>query len=129
MKRLFVAVAFALLVRPALAWEIPLTVENSTRVGVQPHVTSGVPLLAGQAKETSDLHLAVKSADGKLTPIPAQFRVLARWWRGDNSIRWVLVDFASADIKTEKKIVYLTDAKLDAPPATDWLIRQPPVKK
>ena len=62
----------------------------------------------------ADLRLVVKDAAGKVTAIPAQFRVLARWVRGDNSIRWVLVDFASANVPGEKKVVYLTDAKLDA---------------
>ena len=37
---------------------------------------------------------ALKFFDGKLAAVPAQFRVLARWWRADNSIRWVLVDLA-----------------------------------
>jgi hypothetical protein len=104
-----------LLAASAAAWEIPLTVDNPARIGVPPYISGGVPLLAGQAKETSDLTLAVKDGAGKLTAIPAQFRVLARWWRGDNSIRWVLVDFASANVPGEKKVVYLTDAKLDAP--------------
>jgi len=99
----------------AMAWEIPLALENSARIGAPPFITGGVPLLAGQAKETGDLHLAVKDGAGKLTAIPAQFRILARWWRGDNSIRWVLVDFPTASVPGEKKVVYLTDAKLDAP--------------
>jgi hypothetical protein len=66
---------------PAFAWEIPLTVENPARSGVPPFISGGVPLLPGQAKEASDLTLAVKGPDGKLAAIPAQFRVLARWWR------------------------------------------------
>ena len=98
----------------AAAWEIPLTTENDKRSGVPPYISGGVPLLAGQAKEPTDLTLAVKGPDGKLTAIPAQFRVLARYWRGDNSIRWVLVDFPSSAVPGEKKVVYLTDAKLDA---------------
>ena len=119
MSRLLKAVAFMLCVgvfaSAAAAWEIPLTVENHNRGGVPPFVSGGVPLLAGQAKETADLHLVVKDADGKATAIPAQFRVLARWWRADNSIRWVLVDYPTAPITSEKKVVYLTDAKVDAP--------------
>ena len=67
------------------AWEIPLTVENPGKAGFSPYVSSGVPLLAGQAKDPSALRLAVKGPDGKLAAIPAQFRVLARWWRGDPS--------------------------------------------
>ena len=99
----------------AAAWEIPLTVENPARSGVPPYISGGVPLLAGQAKEPAELRLAVKDGAGKPSAIPAQFRVLARYWRGDNSIRWVLVDFATASVPGEKKVVYLTDAKLDAP--------------
>ena len=44
---------------PALAWKIPLTVENSTRPGVPPFVSGGVPLVAGQAQEIRDLRLAI----------------------------------------------------------------------
>ena len=112
---------------PAAAWEIPLTVKNDARDGVPPFVSGGVPLLAGQAREPGDLRLAFKDGEGKLVAIPAQFRVLARWWRGDNSIRWVLVDFATAEVPGEKidyatsgtppkgRTVILTDAKLDPP--------------
>jgi len=96
------------------SWEIPLTIDNPTRVGIPPYISGGVPLLAGQAREPEGLRLAVKGPDGRLTAIPAQFRPLARWWRGDGSLRWVLVDFASAGIPGETKVVYLTDAKLAA---------------
>jgi hypothetical protein len=99
----------------ASAWEIPLVVDKPQQGAMPAHVSGGVPLLPGQARETADLRLAVKGADGKLAPIPAQFRVLARWWQGDTSIRWVLVDFATADVPGDKKAVVLTDAKLDAP--------------
>ena len=71
----------------AAAWEIPLTTENDKRSGVPPYISGGVPLLAGQAKEPTDLTLAVKGPDGKLTAIPAQFRVLARYWRGSEEAR------------------------------------------
>lgn len=87
----------------ASAWEIPLSVRNDARSGVPPFVSGGVPLIAGQAKETSDLRLAFKDREGKLVAVPAQFRVLARYWRGDNSIRWVLVDFATADVPGENR--------------------------
>jgi hypothetical protein len=105
------AVLAGLPVGSAGAWEVPLAVENSTRAGVPPFVSGGVPLLPGQAKDVTDLRLAVKDATGRLTVIPAQFRVLARWWRGDNSIRWVLVDFAAANVPGEKTVVYLTGAE------------------
>ncbi|HOX06998.1 MAG TPA: hypothetical protein PK280_11400 [Planctomycetota bacterium] len=123
-------------VLPAAAWEIPLTVKNDARSGLPPFVSGGVPLVAGQAKETGDLRLAYRDREGKLVAIPAQFRVLARYWRGDpstgsgpggNSIRWVLVDYATGDVPGEKvdyatsgtprkgQTVVLTDAKLDPP--------------
>jgi hypothetical protein len=99
---------------PAAAWEVPLEVEENWGQGGFRHVSGGVPLLQGQAKEVSDLRLAVRTADG-LTPVPAQFRVLARWWRADNSIRWVLVDFQTTMGGTQAKTFVLTDAKLGAP--------------
>lgn len=95
------------------AWEIPLVIENPARIDVPPYISGGVPLLEGQAASVENLHLAVKMPDGSLKPIPAQFRPLAHWWRGDNSLRWVLVDFATAGIPGEIKTVYLTDAKLE----------------
>ena len=111
-----VACAAALaLAATAAGWELPLTIENPRRAGVQPFVSGGVPLLPGQAREPADLRLAVKDDAGRLVAIPAQFRPLARWWRGDGSLRWVLVDFASADVPGERKTVFLTDAPLAAP--------------
>jgi len=123
-----VAVALAGLTAPtALAWEIPLVVKNDARCGIPPFISGGAPLLPGQAKETSGLRLASRDRGGKLVAVPAQFRVLARYWRGDNSIRWVLVDFATANVPGERinyatvgttvkgRKVWLTDAKLDVP--------------
>lgn len=99
----------------AAAWEIPLALENPSSSPAAPYVSSGVPLLVGQAKEPGDLRLAVKGPDGRLTAIPAQFRVLARWWRADKSIRWVLVDFAADIAARQTNTVVLTDARLAAP--------------
>ena len=122
MTRLFksvIGVLFAVLVTcaTASAWEIPLTVEEQQGVGGPRQVTCGVPLLVEQAKDVKDLHLLAKDAAGKTTPITAQFRELARWWRlpADNSIRWVLVDFATDLAAKETKTFVLTDAKVDAP--------------
>jgi PcRGLX-like protein central beta sandwich domain len=98
----------------ALAWEIPLELKEHRGKGGKRYVSGGVPLLPGQAGETSQLFLARKGAAG-LVPVPAQFRVLAKWWRKDNSIRWVLVDFQT-DIKAgEKQSFVLTDKKLALP--------------
>ena len=89
---------------PALAadWQIPLTCPDEPVINHWRPVTFGVPLLPGQAMDIDDLCLASRwPGDTGLTAMPAQFRVLARWWRpgmipgtsaGDNSIRWVLVD-------------------------------------
>ncbi len=111
----FAAAPLFLAVASAAAWEIPLTLDEQWDFGAVPYITGGVPLLAGQAKEASELRLAVKDADGKLTAVPAQFRVLARWWRADNSIRWVLVDWSARIRPSRKTVFYLTNAKLAVP--------------
>jgi len=103
-----------LLAASAAAWETPLEVREMWGQGGPRHVSGGVPLLQGQAKDAGELRLAVKNADGALVAVPAQFRVLARWWRADNSIRWVLVDFQTSMGTTQKKTFYLTNAKLAA---------------
>ncbi|MFO7897923.1 MAG: hypothetical protein R6V58_02560 [Planctomycetota bacterium] len=83
-------VAMALTAGAARAdFELPLTLRETRGAGGTTYVSNGVPLLAGQAMSTGELH--VVGPDGE--EVPAQFRVLARWWRTDNSIRWVLVDF------------------------------------
>jgi hypothetical protein len=78
-------------------------------------ISFGVPLLPGQEKDAANLRLAVKDAEGKLTAVPAQFRVLARWWRADDSIRWVLVDFKASVGNRQTRNFYLTNRKLEAP--------------
>ena len=104
-------VLVGLLAASAAAWEIPLEVKEMWGQGGWRHVSGGVPLLQGQAKDAGELRLAVKTAEG-LKAVPAQFRVLARWWRADNSIRWVLVDFQTSIGGTQPKAFYLTNAKL-----------------
>ncbi|MCX7591413.1 MAG: hypothetical protein N2255_07260, partial [Kiritimatiellae bacterium] len=96
----------------AAEWQIPITVEEQWGQGGIRYVTGGIPLLPGQAKETDELRLAVREKDGTLKAVPAQFRVLARWWRTDNSIRWVLTDFATNVADWEKKQFVLTNSKL-----------------
>ena len=73
-------------------------------------VSNGVPLTAGQAMKTDELH--VIGPDGK--EVPAQFRVLARWWRVDKSIRWVLVSFLRSDEEGAKPIYKLVGRKAGA---------------
>ena len=111
----------------ALAWEIPLLVEEHAGQNVQRTVSGGVPLLVGQAKNADELRVAVKQGD-RLVAIPAQFRVLARWWRrtpvpgsGDNSIRWVLADFEARVPPAGSRTFYLTNAKLPVPQPKDKL--------
>jgi hypothetical protein len=119
--RVILAALVLLLSVPAFGWEIPLELKENWGQGGLRHVSGGVPLLPGQAKDVSELRLAVKK-DGALVAVPAQFRALARWWRktplagtGDNSIRWVLVDFEMSVRGSHPKTYYLTNAKLDAP--------------
>ena len=93
----------------AAAWEVQLTVEEQHAVGGLRRVTGGVPLLEGQAKDLKELRLVTKDAQGKATAVPAQFRELARWWRSDNSLRWVLLDFEASLGLSERKTYYLTN--------------------
>ena len=73
---------------------VPLTVtEPNGMHNDRGKVSTGVPLLPGQVRDVGSLRLLDEA--GK--EVPAQFRPLARWWNGDNSLRWVLVDFI-ADI-------------------------------
>ncbi len=98
---------------------IPLTLSDTGASDGRQFITTGVPLMVGQAHDISELHLAMKEVSGSLRVLPAQFRVLARWWRFDKSIRWVLVDF-QADISADAKLTFvLTNRKLKyaAPPA------------
>jgi hypothetical protein len=112
-------------------WRVKLDVKEHQGVSGRRRVTCGVPLLAGQAQKTSELRLARSGPGGKLSAVPAQFRALARWWRpstgsgqaADDSIRWVLVDFAT-DVKAgTTETFYLTNAKLPVP-ATPLAVKQ-----
>ncbi len=78
------------MVRAVAAWELPLRVTESWGQGGWRQVSGGVPLLPGQAMEPEQLRLYTRNAAGESAEVPAQFRVLARWWRQDRSIRWVL---------------------------------------
>jgi hypothetical protein len=93
---------------------LPLGVTEQWGQGGPRFISFGVPLLIGQEKDASNLRLAVKDAEGVLKAVPAQFRVLARWWRADNSIRWVLVDFATTVGNRQTRTFYLTNRKIEA---------------
>ncbi len=121
MSRMWMLIGLTVFCSTAFGWEVPLELAEHAGVAGLRRVSGGVPLLAGQAKETSELRLAVSNAAGKLTAIPAQFRVLARWWRGDNSIRWVLVDFATRLGAKQKQVFVLTNEKLAAAVPADKL--------
>ena len=122
------ALVVLLLSAPVFAWEIPLELNEHRGNGGLRHVSGGVPLLPGQAKDVSELQLQNRSLPGRPGVVPTQFRVLARWWRhtttpgsGDNSIRWVLVDFQT-DIKPNEKMVFhLTNQKTGTPVAASPL--------
>ncbi len=105
------AMAMACLAGSAAGWEIKLDVKDAVGAAGPRYITCGVPLLPGQAKETSEFALALKDDAGRLNAVPAQFRVLARWWRKDDSIRWVLVDAATTIDAGAAKSFYLADAK------------------
>lgn len=101
--------AVALSVQVALAWEIPLEVKEGRGKAGPRFVTSGVPLLPGQAKDISRLRLESRDAEGRPTDVSAQFRELARWVHRDNSLRWVLVDFQVVLNANETRVFVLTD--------------------
>ena len=87
----FIGIAGLILVMAGAAqadFDLPLSIRE-TQGGGATHISNGVPLLPGQAMKTGELHVL----DAKGKEVPSQFRVLARWWRKDDSIRWVLVDF------------------------------------
>ena len=91
----------------AADFELALDLRPAAGKGGMRAVSNGVPLLVGQATDTKELH--VIGPDGK--EVPAQFRVLARWWRKDNSIRWVLVSFIRSDGEPAKPIYKLVGRK------------------
>jgi hypothetical protein len=102
-------------------FELPLYLKEWKGTGGVKYVSNGVPLLPGQAKQTDELH--VIGPDGK--EVPAQFRVLARWWRADDSIRWVLVDFIGQVEQTSQSVYKLVGRSKPAPrPATPMKVTE-----
>jgi hypothetical protein len=98
------AVAGILVAASAVAGEkvdVELTVYNWAKVARKAApVTAGVPLPMGAVSDVKQLQIV--DAGGKV--VPAQFRVLDRWWREKHmklaktpSLRWVLCDF-QADV-------------------------------
>lgn len=60
-----------------------------------------------------------KDSSDKNIPVPVQFRPLARWWREDNSLRWVLLDFTATIGAKERVVYYLTNANTPTPEPTE----------
>jgi hypothetical protein len=106
-KALALIVLTMVMARAAAAWELPLRVTEQWGQGGRRQISGGVPLLPGQAMEPETLRLFTRNVAGEVAEIPAQFRVLARWWRQDRSIRWVLVDFASDIGESQTRTFYL----------------------
>ena len=92
-------------------FELALDLRPDAGQGGMRVVSNGVPLLVGQATDTKELH--VLGPDG--TEVPAQFRVLSRWWRQDNSIRWVLVTFNRAANEPNESVYKLIGTRAVTP--------------
>ena len=109
-----VALIGAVLVVASASWawdfELPLDLRPNQGQGGTLVVSNGVPLQVGQATDTKLLH--VMGPDGK--QVAAQFRVLARWWQKDNSIRWVLVSFVREASDGKNPIYKLVGGKAPA---------------
>ena len=105
-------------------WTLPLEVTEQWGQAGRRYVTFGIPLLPGQAAETDELTLAVRDNDGELTAVSAQFRTLARWWRADNSIRWVLVDFQADVGNSATRTFWLTNRQVEPAEATPLAVDQ-----
>lgn len=102
-------------------FELPLFIRETQGCGGRKYIANGVPLKPGMAMDTAELH--VVGPDG--VEMPAQFRVLARYWRADNSIRWVLTSFI-ADVPEKGETVYtLVGRKNEQPvPRTGLIVQQ-----
>ena len=94
---------------------VPITITEPTGMSnTQVRISNGVPFLAGQVTDIKKLR--VVADNGK--EMVAQFRPLARWWRKDNSLRWVQVDFKTKLGGYQSKTFYITDGgtgKYDSP--------------
>ena len=78
---------------------------------VQQPVTGGVPLAKGAVRDLSGL--CVADSEGRLAP--AQIRELSRW-RGDGSLKWVLVDL-QADLKERETKAFSLQTGTNPAPA------------
>ncbi|KKL04421.1 hypothetical protein LCGC14_2616210, partial [marine sediment metagenome] len=102
-------------------FKLPLELRPNNGKDGMKYISNGVPLEVGAAMNTEQLH--VLGPDGK--EVPAQFRILARWWRQDNSIRWVLADFIRSETEQPKPTYTLVVRKAPAArPETALTVKQ-----
>ena len=100
----------------ARAGEVVLTASNpaNVKLPVWP-VTIAIPFPVSELPEAKGL--AVLDPGGK--PVPAQFKVLTRWWARDNSVATLLVTFLASPAVPRYRLAYGLDkppeAKLDRP--------------
>ena len=102
-------------------FDLPLELRPNNGKDGMKCISNGVPLATGAVMDTSELH--VLAPDGQ--EVPSQYRVLARWWKMDNSIRWVLVDFVRSDSEPANPIYRLVRRKSSTSrPKTDLVLEQ-----
>jgi len=124
MERLLFTLSILLCITPAVAdFELPLTTTESQGSGGTKYISNGVPLLPGQAQHVSELRVLGPGGE----PVPCQFRVLSRWWRKDNSIRWVLADFIGSVPSQGSRVYRLVGStKPPAAPGTPLKLAEDP---
>jgi hypothetical protein len=76
-------------------------------------VTSGVPFAKGEVPDVNALVLE----DGQANQVPVQFRVTSKW-KGDNSVKWVLVDFQATAAHGQETVYWITRAPKAQLPAS-----------
>lgn len=106
MKTLAVCGLFAL---GAFALNLPLEVMNwADVVRAGEPVTAGVPVPQGAIYDLSSLRIT----DGSGNTMPAQFKVLSRWWNETAkgiavpSAKWILCDFQAASVPASGKAAF-----------------------
>jgi hypothetical protein len=91
-------------------FDLPLRIaDNSGMDRVDWPVTSGIPLPVGAVNDPSQLALLDESGN----QIPAQFTVLSRYSRRDNSLRWVLMDFQVSVKANSVRRLWLTNLSIE----------------
>ncbi|MBL8027053.1 MAG: hypothetical protein JNL74_11615 [Fibrobacteres bacterium] len=104
------------------AVQVPVEVLNWADVArVGEPVTAGVPLHQGTVYDLAKLRIV----DGNGQTVPAQFRILSRYWKEKNlglnnnpSVKWVLCDFQSDAAAKNKTSYTLKDDNTASQPST-----------